>query len=46
MYWEERTPEDQGVQFAGCTWKVGDFLLLELMGTYDEYRKGWAVKQR
>lgn len=43
MYWEECLLEVQAVQLAGCTWKVGDFLLLELMGTCGE-SKGWAVK--
>lgn len=43
MYWEECLPEVQGVQFAGCTWKAADFLLLKLMGTCDECRKGWTV---
>lgn len=36
VYWEERLLEVQGVQCAGWTWKVGDFLLLELlMGSCD-----------
>lgn len=43
MYWEGCLLGVQGLQFTGCTWKMGGFLLLELTGTYDEYRKGWAV---
>lgn len=43
MYWEGCLLEAQGVQFTGCTCKVGDFLLVELMGTCDEHRKGWTL---
>lgn len=46
MYWEGCLLEGQGVHFAGCTRKGGDFLLLELMETCDECTKGETVKQR
>lgn len=40
MYWEGCLLEVQGDQFTGCTCKVGDFLLVELMRICDEWRKG------
>lgn len=40
MDWEACLLEVQAVRLAGCTWKVGDFLLLELMGSRDECRGG------